>query len=142
MHVYVLDRVILDAPLSVGAIAIQPDPLAAQNSHAVLTVWIPVPRLAPGMVLATQIAPNSISALAMGNATPNALTAHATHGAGHMTHVTPTVIQTMILLLAVRAVTAEGVESVLLFTKTPHRREDQAHHHHTIQVKTILALAT
>jgi hypothetical protein len=78
----------------------------------------------------------------MVNATLNAQTAHAIHAAAHMTHVILTAIQTMILLLAVRAVTAEGVESVLLFTKTPHRREDQAHHHHTIQVKTILALAT
>jgi hypothetical protein len=136
MHVYVLDRVILDAPLSVGAIAIQPDPLAAQNSHAVLTVWIPVPRLAPGMVLATQIAPNSTSALAMVNATPNAQTAHAIHAAAHMTHVILTAIQTMILLLAVRAVTVVGVELVLPFTKIPFRPVVQDHRPRTTP-KTI-----
>ena len=136
-HVYAWDHAIRDAHPLVGATAIQPDPLAAQSSHAALTAWIPVPRLAPDTVLATQIAPNSISALAMGNATPNAQIAHATHGAGHMTHVIQTAIQTMIQLLVAKVAIAVVVELELQFTKI-RLHPVVLDRHHRIILKIII----
>jgi len=67
------------------------------------------PQPAQDTVLATQIAPHSISALAMGNVTPSARIGLATRSAALMTHVILIAIQIMTLLLVAKVAIVAGV---------------------------------